>query len=396
MGYDGFNEQKYWELMNSELPTANIIVAGITGTGKSTLINAVFGSSMAATGTGEPVTDEMKAYSNSNVPVVIWDTVGLELNSAKTKESIEKIHKTIAEKASLKNQFDRIHAIWYCINSGSNRYQGAELEFIKKLHSEQVPFIIVMTQCIGSEEDCNEFEAEIRRINRENGMNDIEIVQVLAKDFSTRGVNISKFGLKELVEITTEKMPEFIKAGFIAAQRVEVVQKRIQSEEIIMKYVEMAQSGFWEKVPLINLITTQSETTKMFEKIGKMYSPEWTEEHIRQVMGKDNLGNSLKKCGKAIMKSVTSKLNELTGGKGKKGKVLQYLQDVSRQDGFEVEISKLSNSTYAARMIAFYGYAYVLALEEVWNRSTEKQMEDVEYIVDEMKVEIIKKLEGIV
>ena len=28
----------------SELPTANIIVAGIAGVGKSTLINAVFGS----------------------------------------------------------------------------------------------------------------------------------------------------------------------------------------------------------------------------------------------------------------------------------------------------------------------------------------------------------------
>ena len=143
-------DKKLDSLSEEELPTANIIVAGITGTGKSTLINAVFGSELAKTGSGRPVTEHIDEYQNNDIPVHIWDTVGLELNSEKTARSIASIKETIAKKASTDDQFDRVHAIWYCINSGSNRYQGAELDFIKELHSTHLPFIIVLTQCYGS------------------------------------------------------------------------------------------------------------------------------------------------------------------------------------------------------------------------------------------------------
>ena len=155
-------KKKLEGLDSDNLPTANIMVAGITGTGKSTLLNAVFGAELAATGKGRPVTEEIDEYQSDDVPIHIWDTVGLELDSEKTKESINSIRETIAKKAESEDQFDRVHAIWYCINSGSNRYQGAELEFIKSLHAIGVPFIIVLTQCIGEPEEVNTFESQIR------------------------------------------------------------------------------------------------------------------------------------------------------------------------------------------------------------------------------------------
>ena len=46
-------------LEEANMPDANILVAGITGTGKSTLLNAVFGNEAAKTGTGKPVTDKL-------------------------------------------------------------------------------------------------------------------------------------------------------------------------------------------------------------------------------------------------------------------------------------------------------------------------------------------------
>lgn len=41
-------------LDQENLPPANIMVAGITGTGKSTLVNAVFRNDFAETGKGRP------------------------------------------------------------------------------------------------------------------------------------------------------------------------------------------------------------------------------------------------------------------------------------------------------------------------------------------------------
>ena len=48
-------ESQVNQYREEKLPTANIIVAGITGTGKSTLINAVFGENIAKTGVGRPL-----------------------------------------------------------------------------------------------------------------------------------------------------------------------------------------------------------------------------------------------------------------------------------------------------------------------------------------------------
>ena len=213
-------KKKVDALEQDEMPTANIMVAGITGTGKSTLLNAIFGRDLAATGRGRPVTEHIDEYQGGDIPIHIWDTVSFELDSAKTKESINAIRairQTIADKADSQDQFDRVHAIWYCINSCSNRYQGAELEFIKNLHSIGVPFLIVLTQCIGNPDDVDQFEKQIRDINNSMGMTDIDIVQVCAMPFNLRGFTIDAFGLDTLVDKTLEKLPDFIKGGFVAA-----------------------------------------------------------------------------------------------------------------------------------------------------------------------------------
>lgn len=61
------------------LHTLNIIVAGKTGVGKSTLINAVFKDKLAETGMGKPVTTHMRKITKKGVPLAIFDTRGFEL-----------------------------------------------------------------------------------------------------------------------------------------------------------------------------------------------------------------------------------------------------------------------------------------------------------------------------
>ena len=188
--------------------TLNIIVLGAIGTGKSTLVNAVLGEELALTGIGMPVTNEIKEYKKDDI--CIWDTVGLELlDSEKNEKIIQFIKDKIVEK-SRQSDTDVIHAIWYCINGGFKRYQQSELDFIKKLYKDnKVPFFIILTQCF-NENDSNEVEKEIIRINKENRLDDIEIIQVVAKDwtvkFNGQTITVKQRGLTELVDRTYEKV----------------------------------------------------------------------------------------------------------------------------------------------------------------------------------------------
>ena len=352
-------------LDSEKLPTANIIIAGVTGAGKSTLINAVFGDEIAKTGVGRPVTPDIKAYGKSEDRIHIWDTMGLELDSDKAKKSIEDIKKTIASKASSKDPFDQIHAIWYCILAGSNRYQGHELMFIKSLHSLGIPFIIVITQCMRGEADI-QFEKVVNDINKSEGLNNIDIIRVLAKDYETAIGNIPAHGLDKLVNVTLEKLPGFIRSGFAAAQKVDMVMKRSECEAIIYEYILAAKNGFWDRVPIINLFTTGSKIQNMFIKIGEMYNMTLVREHIDRIISANRIDGDW----------YWDVFNPI--GSGNKGKVSRLLAEMQSKDGLDVKISDFAHSERSARCIAFYGYTFMMAVEEVWHKATEEKIDDID------------------
>lgn len=371
-------------LGSSDLPTANIMVSGITGTGKSTLINAVFGENFAETGVGRPITQNMKEYNNADIPVKIWDTVGLELDAETTMKSIKAIKDKIAQKAESADQFDRIHAIWYCIDSGSSRYQGAELDFIKSLHSIGVPFIIVLTKCIGDEDEVNAFEQTIRKINSGMGLGDVDVVQVCAKDFKMRGAPpIPAFGLEELVNLTTRKLPAFIKSGFIASQRVSKIQKRELCEEIIIEYIQAAKEGFWDYIPLANILSANNRIMSMFQKIGKVYNAQIPEESILRISKTSGLDSSNTFLG------LISPIDF-----GYRKSIISALNNKKSEEGFSADLATLSKSNRVAMMIALYGHVFIESLEELWEELTQSQLQNIDIVCDSLIGIINRRLQA--
>src|SRR5947199_5358814 len=57
----------------------NVLIAGRTGVGKSTLVNAVFQGDFTTTGQGRPVTMQTREITKESVPLSIFDTRGLEM-----------------------------------------------------------------------------------------------------------------------------------------------------------------------------------------------------------------------------------------------------------------------------------------------------------------------------
>ena len=363
-----------------DLPPANILVAGITGTGKSTLLNAIFGKNLAETGTGRPVTEHMSEYHSEDIPIRIWDTVGLELDSEKTRKSIGDICAKIAEMAEHPDPYDKVHAIWYCINSNSKRYQGAELEFIKKLHSLGVPFIIVMTQCHESIDVVDAFQREIEKINDSMGLNDVDVVQVMATPYEVRGpLVIEPFGLDELVSLTCKKLPEFIVKGFVAAQKVSQREKRAESEGIIYDYVEQAMKAFWDKVPIVNVFTTDDKIKRMFCNLGKMYNTLLNPEEVNKVIHESDIDFHDNFWGLIAPFDIVGYSDKITA-----------LLERKKETGFTVEVAKIEKRERAARMIAFYGYTFIDSIEELWEKSTEAQLKDISATVNRL-IEIINR-----
>ena len=78
--------EKAKEDIKKETKQLNVFIIGKTGVGKSTLINAIFGESVAMTGSRSPVTQHTDVSTDN---LCIYDSKGLEVKDKSTIQQIE-------------------------------------------------------------------------------------------------------------------------------------------------------------------------------------------------------------------------------------------------------------------------------------------------------------------
>lgn len=238
----------------------NIIVAGKTGVGKSTLVNAVFRAKLAETGMGRPVTAHIRKITKRGIPLSIYDTKGFELEESVQQAVKEEIFDTINEGAASKDINQMIHCIWYCINTASNRIEPKEIEWIRELSQSnqvtRVPIIVVLTQSFSQK------KAQQMRKTLENENLDIaQIIPVLAEDYEIEGLGVAQsYGLDVLVKVMAEALPEELLETFQHVQIGSLEEKKRHARGIIKTAVLSATGEGAVPIPFSDaalLIPTQ-------------------------------------------------------------------------------------------------------------------------------------------
>lgn len=215
------------------LNTLNIIVAGKTGVGKSTLINAVFRDKLAETGMGKPVTDHMRKISKKGIPLAIYDTKGFELGRDVQQQVKQEVMETISKGLATQDINKAIHCIWYCINTASNRVEPEEIEWLKELSKEnqitQVPIIVVLTQSFSKKNA----DAMRKMILNEN-LDVVQVVPVLAEDYEIDEAYVARsYGLDVLIHVMGEALPDELMDTLQNVQIASLAEKKKRAQAAI-------------------------------------------------------------------------------------------------------------------------------------------------------------------
>lgn len=217
-------EQEYRAAV-AELGRFNLAVFGKTGAGKSTLINAIFGTVVAATGTGPPITSGLNYHEHPSGVLGLYDSQGFETGHS-GDAVLAGIDRIVAD--SRKLAVDRqIHAAWYVVRWSDRRFEQAQAAFVARL-SQLVPVIFVISQVPTSADgrvhaDVLELAGFVERQGLALSPHGrVILTNALADPF----LGTQLYGLQALLDATLRTAPEAARRALVAAQLIDRERKR--------------------------------------------------------------------------------------------------------------------------------------------------------------------------
>jgi GTP-binding protein EngB required for normal cell division len=282
----------------------NVLVAGCTGAGKSTLINKVFGRPVAQTGSGVPITQHFDRYDLENEAVVIYDSKGLEVGE----------HDNFISTTSefLRKGNTEIHVVWYIINSAGSRFQPFEGDVCKSLFNK-LPIIFILNKAdLSAAEDRESLRRSILELRLGNcigildtictpsltalkvpdvcpacGSDDLDIKRkrklFTCADCGHVGQLELQTGLDMLVSRSMDALPVLARERFVSAQRISMHIKNITARKIITEFHDVDfRSAFLERQQFkaVAKMVIRLSILWEFREHGHEYGAEIAKEHV--------------------------------------------------------------------------------------------------------------------
>lgn len=268
--------KKFKEMCEEEerkLGRVNILIAGKTGAGKSALVNAVFGTKIAETGIGRPVTDGVTWYEPSHLPLRLCDTRGLELQNF--DETLKELQKEIDRANASGKVQDRLHILWLCIQEPGTRIEDGERKLLSLCDSYNIPGIVVLTKAT--------FFPEFEGIVRTEMPLARDVVRVLAEGFAQPP--LQSFGLPRLIEVTSTFIPEATHAAFDAAQQVDIGRKRSRALAIAGTAAAVAGAAALTPIPVADAAAVFAVNSGMVTAIAAVMGIQLSRNNVLTLAG---------------------------------------------------------------------------------------------------------------
>jgi len=252
----------------------NIVVAGQTGVGKSSLINAVFGEEFARTAAGRPVTQQAEWFTSDKIPLRVLDTKGLEAKDYTA--TVEDLRAEIELARSAADPRDQLHIAWVCISAPSSRIQDCEIDIIRVLNRYNIPVIVVLTR-YDDDDEFLEIVDEVlaqRRVAREA----IIGVRAVAKK------NRPTVGLTEVVTATFRALPNAHRAAFAASQKVNLDLNLEAANEYVTAAAAAAAAAAIIPIPFADALALAPIQTGMLVAVSASFGLQLDRAQMMQLL----------------------------------------------------------------------------------------------------------------
>lgn len=314
----------------------NLVIAGRTGVGKSTLINSIFQGNFATTGQGRPVTTNTREITKPGVPLSIFDTRGLEM--ADFSGTLQALTTFISERSGNPDPTKHIHVAWVCIAEDLRRVEQAESN-LTKLLADRVPVIAVITKARADQG----FRAEVQRLLPEAR----NVVRVRAlREVLDDAHELPQMGLIELVNLTMDLVPEGQRRAFAAAQKVDLSLKRKRSHMIVATAVTSAAAAGATPIPFADAVVLVPIQVGMIAGITATYGLSLEEGFLASLVASVITGAGATITGRAIV-----------------GGLLKLIPGVGSVIGGVI------NAATATALTTAFGEAYIATLDYLFTKT---------------------------
>lgn len=328
----------------------NVLIAGRSGVGKSTLINAVFQGNMAETGQGRAVTKDTREITKEGLPLTIFDTRGLEMSEFKS--TFNDLEKLVRDRCTDRDSNRHIHLAWLCIQEDGRRVEDAEIDLHTML-AKHMPVVVVITKARND----NGFRQEALRLLPES-KNAISVRAI--SEIMDEGLQLHPKGLKELIDLTSEVIPEGKRRALAAAQNASVDYKKLQSHKIVLGSAVSAATVGAIPIPLSDAALLAPIQIGMIAGITSAFGLELTKSRISTLVTSSIGVTGASFLGRAIVSNLL-KLFPPTAAAG----------------------SVISASTASALTLAL-GEAYIAVLAQLFTENSDANP-SIELIAERLK-----------